>query len=58
MTRQQAIEFLTDECDTTDYVTYGLEGSDLGTPIVVEEAIFDIMNMDDDSWNNAEIYLI
>ncbi len=54
MTRQKSIDFINQS--NARYFTYGLEGSDLGTPIAKEEAIADILNMDDDSWADGEVF--
>lgn len=54
MTRQKSIDFINQS--NSKFFTYGMEGSDLGTPIAKEEAIADILNMDDDSWNDAEVF--
>ena len=54
MKKQDAIDFL--ENSTSDYVTYGLEGSDLGTPIERQDAIDDIKAMDDEIWADGDVY--
>lgn len=45
MTRREAINFI--KRSKAKYFTYGLEGSDLGTPVEKFEAIQDISSMDD-----------
>ena len=54
MTRKEAIEFI--EKSTSSVFTYGLEGSDLGTPVARDSAIEDIKNMEDIAWHNGDIY--
>ena len=54
MTRQKSIDFINQS--NARYFTYGLEGSDLGTPIERESALVDILNMDDDSWADGEVF--
>lgn len=54
MKKQEAIDFL--ENSTSEYVTYGLEASDLGTPVERKEAIKDISLMDDEIWADGDIY--
>ena len=54
MTRKEAITFI--EKSTSPVFTYGLEGSDLGTPVARDAAIEDIKNMEEDVWNDGDIY--
>lgn len=59
MTRREAINFI--KRSKAKYFTYGLEGSDLGTPVEKFEAIQDISSMDDSTWEgssgqNSEVY--
>lgn len=51
MTRQQAIDFILRT--NYKYYTFGLEGSDLGTPIERQDALEAIQGLDDDSWNGS-----
>lgn len=53
MERQEALDYI--DRSYSDYFTYGIEGSDLGTPIDRISAMLDIMNMTDDEWNNGVI---
>ena len=51
MTRTEAIRWAKDEQERgAEYVTYGAEGGDYGTPVAIEDAIKDIKAMDDDAW--------
>ena len=59
MTRREAIDFI--KRSKAKYFTYGLEGSDLGTPVEKFEALQDIISMDDFTWGgssgqNSEVY--
>lgn len=53
MTLKEAKNFI--DKSFSDYFTYGLVGSDIGTPIARYDAIIDLASMDDDVWNNGTI---
>jgi hypothetical protein len=54
MTLQEAKDFIDESL--SDYFTFGLEGSDLGTPIPRVDAMMDLAFMDSDTWNGGDIY--
>lgn len=53
MTLQEAKDFI--EKSFSDYFTYGLNQSDLGTPVSRYNAIVDLNHMDDEIWNGGDI---
>ena len=53
MTLQEAKNFIDESF--SDYFTYGLEGSDLGTPVSRVDAMLDLAFMDSDTWNDGNI---
>lgn len=53
MTLQEAKNYI--EKSLSDYFTYGLNQSDLGTPVSRYGAIVDLNRMDDEQWNNGTI---
>jgi len=53
MTLQEAKNYI--DKSFSDYFTYGQIGSDIGTPIPRYDAMMDLHNMDDETWNNGTI---
>ena len=53
MTLEEAKNFI--EESFSDYFTYGIEGSDLGTPVSRVDAMLDLAFMSDDAWNDGDI---
>lgn len=53
-TLEQAIAFVANT--EYKYYTYGLVGSDLGTPIDREYTLDDLQHMGGDDWGDGEIY--
>ena len=53
MTLQEAKRFIDESF--SDYFTYGLEGSDLGTPVSRMDAMLDLACMDEYAWNGGDI---
>ena len=53
MTLQEAKNFIDESF--SDYFTYGIEGSDLGTPVSRMEAMLDLARMDEYDWNCGDI---
>lgn len=54
MTRQEALDFIAKS--PALFFTYGLEGSDLGTPIKKIDAFYDIEWMEEEVWNDGIVY--
>ena len=53
MTLQEAKRFIDESF--SDYFTYGLECSDLGTPVSRVDAMLDLARMDEYAWNDGDI---